>query len=106
MMIEIDDEARRTQTLARLGGIEKTVELRIGERRIAAVPELGDAVERTTAAGKTSAIHFLRFPLSAGDIERLREGGEEVLLSIGHGEYGHMAVLPPSAREALAADFA
>ena len=106
MMIEIDDEVRRARTLATLGGIEETVELRIGAERFSARPETGDDVERTKADGKTSSIHFLRFRLTLAQIARFRDGGEEVLLSIGHANYGHMAILSPAARDALGGDFA
>ena len=59
LMFEIDDTERRARFLGRAGGIERTVELRLGGEAARAEPE-GD-VERTSAAGKASAVHFLRF---------------------------------------------
>src|SRR3954454_24743383 len=57
VMFEIDDPARREATLARLGGVEETFFIQIGEARAPGVPE-GD-VERTRDDGKTSSVHFL-----------------------------------------------
>jgi len=102
-MIEIGDEVRRTRELARLGGIERAIAFRIGERKIPAVPE--DDIERTTADGKTSAVHFLHFPFAPADIAAFRAPEPEITLAIGHPDYRHAAVLPPATVAALARDF-
>lgn len=104
MMLEIEDAERRARTLARLGGIENTVALTVGEHVIRAVPE-GD-VERTRADGKTSSVHFLHFPFTAEQIAAFRAPGSTVILGIGHPEYSHMAALPEAGRAELARDFA
>src|SRR6476620_7142162 len=70
VMFEIDDPLRREAALARLGGVEDRFFIQVGAERAAGVPE-GD-VERTREDGKTSSVHFLRFPLSAGQIARFR----------------------------------
>jgi hypothetical protein len=103
LMFEIADEQARARELARLGGIEDTVKLELGDHAIAARP-LADGVERTTDDGKTSAVHFLRFDFTADDIARFRDPAIRTLLSIGHSNYGHMAVIPENVRNALAAD--
>jgi Protein of unknown function (DUF3501) len=103
-MIEISDEARRRATLAKLGGIESRISLVVAGEAISAVAE--DDQERTTAAGKTSAIHFLRFPLSAAQIAAFKLAETEVQIRIAHAEYGHIALLSPAAKAALAQDFA
>lgn len=102
MMIEIDDAVRRARDLLRLGGIEETATLEIGGDAIRAIPE-NDA-ERTTADGKTSSVHFLRFPLSDAQAARFKAADAHVILAIGHANYGHMAVMPAETRAALAAD--
>ncbi len=104
LMFEIADEAARARELARLGGIEQTVKLELGESAVAARP-LTDGVERTTDDGKTSAVHFLSFDFSEAEIAAFRDGGTRLILSIGHTNYGHMAVIPENVRAALAADF-
>jgi hypothetical protein len=103
LMIEIDDPVRRDRVLGELGGVENTITLTVGGERVAAVPE--SDVERTTEAGKTSSIHFLRFPFTRPQIEAFRVAGARVVLGIAHARYDHMAALPEPVRAALAADF-
>lgn len=104
MMIEIEDPRRRDRVLRGLGGIEATVALEVAGDRIAAVPE--SDVERTTAEGKTSSVHFLRFPLTDEQAAAFKQPGARVLLSVSHPSYDHMAALPEEVRAALSADLA
>lgn len=103
MMIEIDDPGRRDRMLSRLGGLEATATLTVAGEMISAVAETD--VERTTKDGKTSSVHFLRFPLSDAQIAAFRTPGARVLLSVAHPDYDHMAALPEPVRAALAEDF-
>jgi len=103
LMFEIDDAERRGRFLAGLGGVEKTITLTVADQVIAAVAE--DDVERTTAGGKASSIHFLRFPFAPGLTASFRQAGTRIVLAIGHPAYGHMAALSEEVREALAGDF-
>lgn len=105
LMFEIDDPVRRDGVLRRLGRVEETVSIEIGDQVIRAVPEVQDGVERTKADGKTSSIHFLHFPFTDEQIELFRNSEQRVLLAIGHENYAHMAVIPQNVREALAEDF-
>ena len=102
MMLEIDDEIRRANILARLGGIEETITLKIGDEVIQAVAE--EDVDRTTAEGKTSSIHFLHFPMSAAQSAALTSGNAQVVLSIDREGYQHMAIMPDTVRAELAKD--
>jgi hypothetical protein len=102
LMLEIEDEKRRNAVLLTLGGIEETVFLEIGHDRIAATPTEYD--DRTTADGKTSSVHWLRFKLTKEQI--IRFGRDRVVIGVGHKNYGHMAVLGEETRQALAKDFA
>jgi hypothetical protein len=101
LMLEIVDADRRNAVLLTLGGIEETAFLDIGGEKIIATPTEYD--DRTTADGKTSSVHWLRFKLSPGQIARFRR--ERVVLGIEHRNYGHMAVLSDDTRAALAKDF-
>lgn len=101
-MLEYPDAAMRVRRLAELGGIERTVVLRFQDHAVAAVPE--NDVERTTAAGKTSSVHFLRFPMAHAQAEAFRGAGVRVLVAIEHAKYGHMAVMPEEMRAELARD--
>ncbi len=102
LMFEIVDPEHRLRALAGLGGVENTVTLSLDGEEITAQPE-GD-LERTTAEGKTSAVHFLRFALSPNAVSAFKIPDTRVVLAIGHGNYAHMAVLPEQVRAALATD--
>jgi hypothetical protein len=101
MMLEIEDAARRHNTLLTLGGIEETVFMEIGPERIKATPTEYD--DRTTPDGKTSSVHWLRFKLGKEQIARFKS--ERIVIGIAHRNYGHMAVLRDETRAALAQDF-
>jgi hypothetical protein len=104
VMFEIDDEARREATLARLGGVEHTFFIQVGSDRAMGVPE-GD-VERTRDDGKTSSVHFLRFPLTPDQVARFRDPATQMMVGCGHEGYSHLAGLTPATRAELAKDFA
>lgn len=103
MMLEIEDAVQRDKILLVLGGIEEAVYISVAGKKIYAVAE--QEVERTTEAGKTSAIHFLHFPFNASDIENFHAPDSDILIGIEHENYGHMAVISADSRAALARDF-
>ncbi|MBK8173841.1 MAG: DUF3501 family protein [Rhodospirillales bacterium] len=104
MMIEIDDPRRRDRMLFAMAGIDACVALSVDGETIAAQAE--SDVERTTADGKTSAVHFLRFGFSPDQITAFRRPQNRVTLTVAHPAYDHMAALPEAVRAALAQDFA
>jgi hypothetical protein len=103
MMLEIEDAGRRNAVLLTLGGIEEAIFLEIGGDVIRATPTEYD--DRTTADGKTSSVHWLRFKLTPDQIAHFKNSSERVVLGVSHPHYGHMAVLTAEARAALAKDF-
>ena len=103
LMLEIDDPTRRERELYRLAGIEETIRLEVGDSTIAAQP-IEDEVARTTDDGKTSSIHFLRFPISPVEAAAFCTPDTRVLLGVNHPAYGHLAILPEETRAALAED--
>lgn len=103
MMFEIDDENRRRRVLGRLAGVEQTVTFTMGGHVVTGKAE--EDVDRTTADGKTSSVHFLHFPFTPEAIAAFRDPATPVILGIGHEGYQHMAMLSPDTRAALAADF-
>ena len=103
MMLEIDDPARRERELYRLAGIEDAIRLEVGGAIVAAQP-IEDEVARTSEDGKTSSIHFLRFPFQPAHAAAFRTPGARVLLGVEHPAYGHLAVMPEETRAALAED--
>ena len=103
LMLEIDDPGRRERELYRLAGIESSVRLNVGGATVAAEP-IEDEVARTSEDGKTSSIHFLRFPVLPAEAAQFRTPGTRVVLGIEHPAYGHLAVMPEETRAALADD--
>lgn len=103
LMFEIEDPVRRDRELRRLTHVEQTVSMKVGDDVIPAVAE--SDVERTKADGKTSSIHFVRFPMTDAQIAAFRKGDVPVVLQIAHDNYGHMAMMPANVRAALASDF-
>jgi hypothetical protein len=104
VMFEIDDPVRRERVLGELGGVEDHFFLEIGGRRSAAVQE-GD-IERTREDGKTSSVHFLRFPFTDEDAVAFRDPKVRALLGCDHRLYEHLAVLSQETRTELAGDLA
>ena len=103
LMLEIDDPTRRERELYRLAGIEDTIRLEVGGTAVAAQP-IEDEVARTSEDGKTSSIHFIRFPFPPAVAARFRTPGARVLLGIDHLAYGHLAIMSEETRAALAED--
>ena len=103
VMFEIDDPKRRAQVLARLGGVEETATLTFAGETVKGVPEAD--LDRTTAEGKASSVQFIHFPFTKAQIEKFRAPRTQIVLGFGHPNYGHMAVMPETVREALAKDF-
>jgi hypothetical protein len=103
VLFEIDDPVRRKTLLDRLGGIEDTAFIRVGEETIKGVSEAD--IDRTSADGKASAVQFIHFPISASQISKFRARGAQIIVGFTHQAYGHMVVMPESVRAALAGDF-
>lgn len=104
LMIEVDNPVRRAKVLRDLAGIEEHIAMTIGGVRMQAVSD--DDAERTTPDGKTSSVHFLRFPFTPEQVQAFKAEGARVVLAVEHRNYTHMTVLPEETRKALAADFA
>ncbi|MDE2029721.1 MAG: DUF3501 family protein [Alphaproteobacteria bacterium] len=103
LMFEIEDEARRHDVLATLGGVERSIELRFGGETVKAAPERD--LDYTSAEGKASSVQFLHFPFTSAQILKFFAPQQEVTLAVTHANYGHMAVMPQAMRLALAKDF-
>jgi hypothetical protein len=103
VMFEIDDPLRRARVLATLGGVESSAFLRLGGDMVRGVAE--EDQDRTREDGKASSVQFIRFPFTAAQIAAFKGGTGDVIVGFDHANYGHMAVMPPSVRQALAHDF-
>ncbi len=102
LMFEIDDPRRRDHILHQLGGVEESAFIALDGEKIMARPE--QEIERTSQAGKTSAVHFLHFPFRPEQKKRFRSA-QKVEVGFTHPGYAHSAALGAQSRAALAADF-
>jgi hypothetical protein len=102
LMFEIPNAEQRDRELRRLTNVEDTVSLKVGDAVVPAVPE--SDVERTKSDGKTSSVHFLKFLMTADQIAAFKDAAVPAMLQIDHENYGHMAVVPAAARDALQGD--
>jgi hypothetical protein len=102
MQIEYADEEQRKTMLAKLKGVEDRVWVRIaGFDPVFAIAD--EDLERENAE-KTSAVHFLRFELSAGMIAAAKAGAA-ISVGVDHPEYeANTGALPDAVRVSLASD--
>lgn len=103
LMFEIDNPVTRKTFLSKMGGVEETCFLQIGEHEIVGTSE--EDVDRTTADGKASSVQFLHFTFTDAQKQAFMAPGADVVLGIKHPNYPHMTKLPASTVTALAADF-
>lgn len=102
LMLEIEDANRRDTELRKLGNVEETVSLALGDDVIKATPT--EYEDRTTPDGKTSSVHWLRFVFTPEQVAAFKAGARAVL-QVEHRNYGHMAVIPPEVHAELVKDF-
>ena len=103
LMFEIDNPQVRLQTLLSLTDVELTAYIEVNGVKVYARPE--QEVERTSADGKTSSVHFLHFDFEAEQIAAFNEADTKVILGIEHQNYAHMAALGAETKASLANDF-
>lgn len=101
-LIEYSDVEQRKRELAKLGGIEHQIWVQVdGFDKVTAIAD--EDLERTDESGKTSAVHFLRFELSAEMRMALKQGAT-LRAGSAHAAYVHEAVVAEDTRQALMAD--
>ena len=84
MMLEYVDESVRRRKLRELKGIERGIWLQVGDKeRMFAVAD--EDLEREDRE-KTSAVHFLRFPINEEMTESLCKG-EKITIGVDHPSY-------------------
>jgi hypothetical protein len=103
LMLEFPDPEERKGQLVRLKGFEQAVWAQIADfPRIR--PIANEDLERETEA-KTSAVHFLRFELTA-EMAVAAKQGAPIRFGVDHPNYQAELSLPPATRDSLAADLA
>jgi hypothetical protein len=103
LLIEFPDPEERRRELARLKGVEDGCWVEVaGEPRVFAVAD--EDLERENEE-KTSAVHFLRFELSAA-MKSAFLAGAALSAGVEHSAYQHRVAVPDTMRRALIADLA
>ena len=104
MTIEYSDPTVRAYQLALLRGIEDRVFLQVeGHQPVYAVAD--EDLDRSNDV-KTSAVHFLRFELTADMITALQNQTTGLTVCVDHENYLHSTPVPLSTINSLIADFA
>jgi uncharacterized protein DUF3501 len=99
LLVEITEEGRIREELARLIGIDEHVTLEIdGVPAIAGMFEPGRQTEE-----RLSAVQYVRFPLSEEAVRRVGAGAS-MALAVAHPSYRERTVLSETVRAVLAAD--
>jgi hypothetical protein len=83
-MVEFPDEAERTAMLKQLINVENRVWMQVGD--LDRIRPIADEDLERSDDEKTSAVHFLRFELSAEQVQALKEGAE-LAAGIDHDSY-------------------
>ncbi|MHB8680889.1 MAG: DUF3501 family protein [Acidimicrobiales bacterium] len=105
LFVELTDEAALREWLPKLVGVESSVELRIGAGPspdvVRSIPEAAHA-EQLTREDVTASVHYIRFALDPGQVERFAAG--PVVLAVAHRAYGEETLLTDAVRAELATD--
>ncbi len=103
VMIEIEDAHRRRDWLFRLGSIENHMILSIDGTVLRAEPD--PTRENTSPDGKASSVQFVRWAVPPALRARFANPDAQVMLGFDHPNYGHLATVPSTVRQALSEDF-
>jgi len=105
LFVELTSRAEMEHWLPRLVGVERSVELLVGEGPRASVRHAEvDAAHaaQLTRDEITASVHYVRFALPSAEIERFAAG--PVVLAVNHPEYVHGAPLGDATRAELLRD--
>lgn len=101
MLIEFTDENERRVALTKLKGIERKTWVQVeGAKKVYAIAD--EDLERENET-KTSAVHFMRFPLSEEMAAALKYG-VTLRMGVDHVEYTHAVDVSIATRNALVKD--
>ncbi len=107
LFIELTSKEDLMAWLPKLVGIERAIELRLGDgpdaERLVCIPEAAHEAQLTRET-ITASVHYIRFALDADQADRFRSG--PVTLVSAHPEYPHEVVLGDETRSSLAEDLA
>jgi hypothetical protein len=99
LFIEITEAQQVRPELDRLIGLHERVALEVGEERV-----LARFDPRQLEEDRISAVHYLRFALTPGQIARFDAAETPLTLRIDHPNYGARTLLSAATRRSLAVD--
>ena len=103
VMVEIDSPIKRAEFLAKMGGFEEEITIKVKDQVIKGKAELDG--DRTTADGKASSVQFVHFHFEEKAVESIKNYMEDVSISINHENYRHSAILNVDTVKELIKDF-
>ena len=103
VMVEIDSPIKRAEFLAKMGGFEEEISIKVRDQVITGKAELDG--DRTTADGKASSVQFVHFHFEEKAVESIKNHMEDVSISINHENYRHSAILNVDTVKELIKDF-
>lgn len=107
LFVELTSEAAMREWLVKLVGIERSVEIQMGERPVAvgsvvrSLPEKAHE-EALTREAITASVHYVRFVFTDDQVERFAQG--PVSVAVEHPEYTERTSLTDETRAELLSD--
>ena len=101
LFIELTSDDQLREWLPKLVGIERAVELRIGDRIVRCVPEEQHA-QQLTREEITASVHYVRFELTPEEVTAFE--AEPVTLAVAHPAYSEVTPLSDDTKHSLLAD--
>ena len=103
VMVEIDSHIKRAEFLAKMGGFEEEISIKVIDQVIKGKAELDG--DRTTADGKASSVQFVHFHFEEKAVESIKDHMKDVSISINHENYRHSSILNVDTVKELIKDF-
>jgi hypothetical protein len=102
MFIELTNNDELVQWLPKLVGVERAVELRLGDGSVVRCTPDPAHDQQLTRAEMTASVHYLSFALSAAEVDAFGPGG--VVLAVAHPVYDEATELAPETVDELLTD--
>jgi len=102
LFVELTSKAELEEWLPKLVGIERSVELRVGDGDVVRADPEASHDAQLTREDMTASVHYIRFQLSPQQIEAFARG--PVRLAVNHPAYQHEIELGEETRRELLAD--
>jgi hypothetical protein len=101
LFIELTSKEELMEWLPKLVGVERAVELRIGDDVVPARPD-ADHERQLTRETITASVHYVHFDLTSEQTARF--ANEDVLIAVAHQNYAYTTPLTKATKETLLDD--